>query len=106
MKMDLALIVAGMALVTYVPRWLPLFLLSRRRLPQWFVQWLDLIPAAILSALIIPELFVSGEPRSLVLFQQKSLVALPVLLIALKTKSLGLTVVSGMLLFWLAGKIL
>ena len=102
---DFALVVGGMALVTYVPRWLPLFLLARRRLPEWFIQWLDLIPAAILSALIVPELFTAGDPRHLELVQIKSLTALPVLVIAVKTRSLGGTVVAGMFLFWLAGKL-
>lgn len=89
-----------MALVTYVPRWLPLFFLAQQRLPQWFVEWLDLIPVAILSALIFPDLFVRGDPRVLVLLQPKSVVAVPTLLFALKTRSLGGTILVGMLLYW------
>ena len=96
------LLFAGMGLVTYVPRWVPLLFLTQRRLPQWFVEWLDLIPVAILSALIVPELFTAGTPRHLVLFDAKILVAVPTFLFALKTKSLGGTVVVGMLLYWLA----
>jgi branched-subunit amino acid transport protein len=96
----------GMGLVTYLPRWVPLFYLSRRRLPRWFVDWLELIPVAILSALVLPELVTGGSPRHLALFQPGLLVALPTFLFALKTRSLGGTVVVGMLLFWLAGKIM
>ncbi|NLJ26920.1 MAG: AzlD domain-containing protein [Deltaproteobacteria bacterium] len=101
---DYLLLVAGMGLVTFVPRWFPLFFLSQRRLPQWFIDWLDLIPVAILSALIFPDLFITGESRHLELLHPKALVALPTLLFALKTKSLGGTVVVGMLLFWLFSK--
>jgi branched-subunit amino acid transport protein len=100
------LLIAGMGLVTYIPRWFPLFFLSRRTLPQWFIQWLDLIPVSILSALILPDLLVTGTPRHLELYQIKSLVAVPTFLFALKTRSLGGTVVVGMALFWLAGKFL
>jgi branched-subunit amino acid transport protein len=96
------LLFAGMGLVTYVPRWVPLLFLTQRQLPQWFVEWLDLIPVAILSALIVPELFTTGAPRHLVLFDAKILVAVPTFLFALRTKSLGGTVVVGMLLYWLA----
>jgi branched-subunit amino acid transport protein len=96
------LLILGMGLVTYIPRWLPLFLLSRRRLPEWFVEWLDLIPVAILSALIFSDLFVAGDPRHLELLQTKSIVAIPTFLFALKTGSLGGTVILGMALFWLA----
>ena len=52
MKGEIIPIIIGMGIVTYIPRWLPLFFLSRRRLPPWLIDWLDFIPAAILSALI------------------------------------------------------
>jgi branched-subunit amino acid transport protein len=62
-KTDYLLLVVGMGLVTYIPRWFPLFFLSRRQLPLWFIEWLDLIPTAILSALISQQIFTAGEPR-------------------------------------------
>ena len=100
------LLIAGMGLVTYIPRWFPLFFLSRRTLPRWFIEWLDLIPVAILSALILPDLFVTGDPRHFDIYQLKPIVAVPTFLFALKTKSLGGTVIVGMTLFWLAKKFL
>ena len=96
------LLILGMGLVTYIPRWFPLFLLTQRRLPPWFVEWLDLIPVAILSALVFSDLFVTGNPRQLELLQPRSIVAIPTFLFALKTRSLGGTVIVGMALFWLA----
>jgi len=99
-------IIFGMGLVTYLPRWFPLFFLANRKLPKWFVEWLDLIPAAILSALLLPELVTAGEPRQLLVWQPELLVAIPTFIFALKTKSLGGTVIVGMILFWLTGKIL
>ncbi|MBN2398138.1 MAG: AzlD domain-containing protein [Deltaproteobacteria bacterium] len=99
-------ILIGMGIVTYVPRWFPLVFLSRRQLPIWFEEWLDLIPAAILSALILPILITTGEPRHLDLMRPELLVALPTLAFAVKTRSLAGTVVVGMSLFWLAGKFL
>ena len=100
--LDYLFIIIGMGIVTYLPRWVPLFLLSRRSLPHWFVEWLDLIPAAILSALLLPALVTTGEPRSIDLTRPELLVAIPTFLFALKTKSLGGTVVVGMALFWAA----
>jgi branched-subunit amino acid transport protein len=99
-------VILGMGLVTYVPRWFPLVLLSRRNLPQWLVDWLDLIPAAILSALLVPELVTNGMPRHMSFWQPELWVALPTFIFALKTKSLGGTVVTGMVLFWLAQSII
>jgi branched-subunit amino acid transport protein len=103
-RTEYLLLVIGMGLVTYIPRWFPIFLLARRDLPQWFTEWLDLIPVAILSALVVPVLVTSGDPLHLDLLQPQLLVALPTFLFALKTRSLGGTVVVGMLLFWLTGK--
>lgn len=102
---DYLLIIVGMGVVTYIPRWAPLFYLSRRSLPQWFVRWLDLIPAAILSALLLPALVTHGQPRQLDFTKPELIAALPTLLFAWKTKSLGGSVVVGMLLFWLLGKL-
>ena len=98
------LLFTAMGLVTYLPRCLPLIYLAHRRLPQGLIDWLSLIPAAILSALLAPGLFTNTEARSLELGKPELWVALPTLLFAWKTKSLGGTVVVGMLLYWLAGK--
>ena len=99
-------VILGMGLVTFLPRWLPLVYLTKRNLPSWLVEWLDLIPAAILSALLLPELVASGVPRTLDLLRPELAVAVPTFLFAIFTKSLGGTVIVGMLLYWLAGKVL
>jgi branched chain amino acid efflux pump len=95
-------VILGMGLATYLPRWFPLVFLSRRNLPRWVVEWLDLIPAAILSALLLPEMVTNGTPRHIALWQPELWVAIPTFVFALKTKSLGGTVIIGMALFWLA----
>jgi branched-subunit amino acid transport protein len=97
-------VVAGMALATYLPRMIPLVALSSRRIPPWLADWLDLIPAAILGALLAPGLF-AGETRALELGRPELLAALPTFAVALKTRSLGLTVVAGMFCYWLVGKV-
>jgi branched-subunit amino acid transport protein len=106
MKADYLLLVLGMGIVTYLPRWMPLILLSRRPLPEWLRQWLDFIPVAVLSALILPALVMTGEPRQLAFFQPALLVSIPVFIFAWKTRSLAGTVIIGMALFWIAGKFL
>jgi branched-subunit amino acid transport protein len=103
---DYLLLLLGMGAVTYLPRWLPLFALAQRRLPQWLIDWLSLIPVAILSALLAPALFTDSAPRALQLGKPELLVAIPTLLFALKTRSLGGTVLVGMGLFWAAKSLL
>jgi len=98
---DYLLLTLGMGAVTYLPRLLPLFFLSRRELPRWLVDWLELIPVAILAALLTPALLINPQ-GSLELSRQELWVAVPTFLFAVKTRSLGGTVFIGMLLYWLA----
>ncbi len=100
---DYFFLFSGMGLVTYLPRALPLLYLAHKQLPRWLVDWLGLIPVAILSALLAPSLFSDSATRSLQLGKPEFLVAIPTLLFALKTRSLGGTALIGMLLYWLAG---
>jgi branched-subunit amino acid transport protein len=103
-KTDYLMLVLGMGLVTYLPRCVPLIFLSRRSLPEWLRQWLKFIPAAVLSALILPALVTAGDPRHLDVFQPALLVSIPTLIFARKTRSLAGTVIIGMTLFWAAGR--
>lgn len=99
---DYLLLLAGMAAVTYLPRWLPLALLAGRRLPPWLTEWLELVPAAILGALLAPAILATAEPRRIDLVRPEFIAAFPALFVAIKTRSLAGTVVTGMLSFWLA----
>jgi branched-subunit amino acid transport protein len=98
-------LIIGMAAVTYLPRWFPLFFLSGRHLPRAVIIWLGFITPAVLAALVLATLVTAGEPRHLSLMNKDLLVAIPVSLFALRTKSMGATVLFGMALFWAAGKL-
>ncbi|HSH69580.1 MAG TPA: AzlD domain-containing protein [Deferrisomatales bacterium] len=98
-------LLGGMGAVTYLPRCVPLVALARRRLPDGVVEWLGLIAPAILAALVAPGLLVDPGTRSLDLTRPELWVAVPTLLCAWRTRSLGATVAAGMGLFWLAGKL-
>ncbi len=99
------ILIIGMGLVTYLPRLIPLVTLTQRKLPKWIVEWLDLIPVAILAALLLPLLITTDEPKSIEIFRPELFVAIPVSLFALKTKSLSGTIIVGMLLFWAISKV-
>ena len=55
----LFLTILGMAAVTYLPRLLPVWILSSRNLPQLAVDWLRFVPPAVLAALLLPSLVIS-----------------------------------------------
>lgn len=52
--MQLFFIILGMAIVTFIPRLLPVFIMDRLNLPIWANKWLKTIPYAALGALIFP----------------------------------------------------
>lgn len=59
------LLVAGMGLVTYLPRLLPLLFTSERKYPPKVRQFLAYLPFAILGALIFPGILSStGDATS------------------------------------------
>ncbi len=47
-------IIIGMAIVTMVPRLIPVFIIDKVSFPNWVNKWLDAIPYAALGALIFP----------------------------------------------------
>lgn len=50
------LTIVGMGAVTYLPRLLPMLLLSGRNLAPWITRWLSFVPATVLAALLAPGL--------------------------------------------------
>ena len=86
-------LVLACALVTAVPRVLPLLVLSRLRLPAWLLDWLRYVPVAVLSSLLALELLGTGKagPPAIV----------AALAMAAATRSLLGTVLAGMAAYWL-----
>ncbi|EST51811.1 branched-chain amino acid ABC transporter [Brevibacillus panacihumi W25] len=104
-RWDILLIILGAALVTFVPRVLPLMLLSRIALPEWGVRWLNHVPIAVMAALIGQEIFLRDGKWSPFTSNIELLAALPSFLVAIKTRSLLGTVIVGIvtvmaLRFW------
>lgn len=91
------LIILGMALVTYLPRMIPLVLLNRVDLPPVVLNWLRLIPPAVLGALTAQSIFLRQEGISFSWRNVYLLGAIPCFLAALKTRSLIWTLITGLL---------
>ena len=91
------IIIAGMTLVTFLPRVMPIMLLSGRKMPKIVTRWLALIAPAILTALLMPELLLdrSGSAPSLSLYNLFLFAAFPTFIVGWKTKSLFGAVVTG-----------
>ncbi|MEW8957584.1 hypothetical protein MHOCP_12910 [Moorella humiferrea] len=95
MDKQILIIILGTAVVTYLPRMLPLVVLSRVRLPEVFLRWLSYVPAAVLAALLAPGLLLPDGKLSLAA-NPYLLAAIPTGFVALKTRSMALTILTGM----------
>ncbi len=104
--MEYLFLFAGMGLATYLPRALPLLYLSHKKLPQGLIDWLGYIPVAVLGALLAPILFIDTSSSAITIDKLEFLVAIPTLIFAVKTRSLGGTVLVGMFIYWLGGMFL
>ena len=97
MNIDLSLCIAGMCLVTLLPRVLPVTLLAGRKLPPLLERWLSFVPVSVLAALVAPELLLTGVKLNLSSDNLFLIAAVPTLLISwYKKGSLSGALVVGM----------
>jgi len=93
--------IIGMSIVTYLPRMIPLVILSKFNIPPLWMKWLNYIPVAVLSALLAPILLISDGKLALSSDNKPLLASIPCFLVAAKTKNLFLTVLVGIVSMFL-----
>lgn len=93
-------LVLACALVTAVPRVLPLVLLSRFSLPQWLLDWLRFVPVAVLAALTAIEVLMPGG-KALALHPPALLAIGAAFAVAAWTRGLLAPAAAGVALYWI-----
>ncbi|MBI0580679.1 AzlD domain-containing protein [Neobacillus cucumis] len=91
------LIILGSALVTFIPRVLPIAILSRVELPEWAMRWLSYVPIAVMAALVGQELLMPNGKLEPLQKNLELIAALPAFIIAIVTRSLLGTVIVGII---------
>lgn len=86
-----------MLLVTYIPRVLPLLILTRMEIPEIIIHWLRFIPVAILAALLTPGILIVEGNLMLNIHNIFLLAAIPTFIVAIYKKDIFLTVIMGMI---------
>lgn len=94
-------LVAGMAAVTFGVRYPVLALVSRMELPPALMDALRFIPPAVLSAIIVPAVFMPGGTLDLSPQNAYLIAGVAAGLTAWRTRNLLLTIGLGMAVFWL-----
>lgn len=85
----------GSALLTFIPRVLPLMLFSKIQIPMWLLRWLEYVPVAVMAALIGQELFMSDNQLVPITKNAALWASLPTIAVAIWTRSLLGTVMVG-----------
>ncbi len=95
----LTILAAGV--ITYAIRLSFILVFSRWEIPQWLQRALRFVPPAVLTAIILPELFISSGKLDISLENGRLVAGLVAILVAWRTKNVILTILSGMVVLWL-----
>lgn len=95
------LMIAGMMAVTFGVRYPVLALVGRLQLPASVIRALRFVPVAVLTAIIVPELFLRDGSWQVRLDNAYLVAGIIAALISWRTKNLLLTIVLGMGVFLL-----
>lgn len=95
------LVVVGMGVVTFALRLSFIALISRIEMPQLLQRALPLIPAAVLSALIVSALIYDEGAIAISAGNERLLAGALAAVVAWRTRSMVLTIVVGMAVLWL-----
>ena len=97
--MELALLILGMALVTYATRYSMIVILGRWEVPRTVTLTLTYVPMAAFAAIIAPEVLLhQGE---IALGNARFVAAVAAVLVAALTRHILLTIAVGMGTLWL-----
>lgn len=98
LRWDVFLIILGTSLATFIPRVVPLLVLSRFELPDWANRWLSFVPISVMAALIGQELFIHEGKLLSITNKLELIAAIPAFFIAVKTRSILATVIVGVVI--------
>lgn len=98
------MIIAGLA--TFAIRATFILLIGQREIPPLLRRALYFIPPAVLTAIILPELVLPRGQLNLSLTNPNLLAGIVAVLVAWRTRSVLLTILVGMAVFWAANLLL
>ena len=97
--LDHVLLVVFSMIAAFIPRVVPLHIFATRKIPNWFNEWMKYVPVSLFTALVVKDIFINTKTYTFVGLDNvaKSLAAIIVMAIAYKTRSMGLSVVFGLI---------
>lgn len=94
-KTYLLLLVLSLFVVAYVPRLFPMLYFTHRKVPSWFSEWMKYVPVALFAALAFKDVFITHGQLEIV-WNNKILAMVLVAGVAYKSRSMALSVITGL----------
>jgi branched-subunit amino acid transport protein len=95
-------LILGVAAGTFLIRSLPIWLYGRARGPKWLERLLRHVPAAALTALIVPNVLYTSSDGIYAFAPARTIAAVVALAVAVRTRNVIATLATGMIVLWLA----
>lgn len=93
--------------VAFAPRYLPIKIFTKRKIPEWFNEWMRFVPVSLFTALVVKDVFISSSYQFEVMPHIAEIVAgILVLVIAYVTRSMAISVVAGLVSVFLLSMII
>ena len=92
------------AMAAFIPRYFPMRFFTNRKIPEWFNEWMKYVPVCLFTSLVVKGIFISGESYRFALLAHPAqiIAALFVIVIAYLTRSMSMSVVTGLVVVFLA----
>ena len=87
-------------IITFSLRFSTIYKVTNSRTPAWLENILKYVPTSVLSVLIFPEIFLNESNTLEILNNPKILAASTALLVTILTKSIIITIITGMSVLW------
>ena len=96
------------AFAAFTPRYFPILFFSTRKIPEWFNEWMKYVPVSLFTALIVKNIFVTTAGYHFVPFGHvdQIVAAVIVMVIAYFTRSMSISVISGLVAVWLLNMVI
>jgi len=95
-----------MGLVTYAIRLGPILFFSQREMPELLRRALRYVPTAVLTAIILPEMFYPGGELALSLMNMRLVAGVAAAFVAWRTHNVFWTIAVGMVVLWVGNWVL
>ena len=97
MENKLIVLILVLGAINFSMRFFPALILNRLDLPEVVKDWLSFVPVATIAALVLPMLLEwNGDIVNISLENKNLLAGIPAIISAGITKSLGITLATGM----------